>query len=165
MFAQHGQTLTGSSTECVQGVESTQPNARVSVVTWKPVLRVAIPKPDGGKRLLGIPTVVDRVIQQAIAQILSPIYEKQFHPNSYGFRPRRYAEMAILETLNHINNDYQWIVDIDLERFFDTVNHDRLMNLIARTIKDGDIISLIRKYFVQEINQQIRRWEIPIVFH
>lgn len=117
----------------------------------KPVLRVEIPKPDGGKRLLGIPTVVDRVIQQAIAQILSPIFEKQFHPNSYGFRPRRYAEMAILETLNHINDGYQWIVDIDLERFFDTVNHDRLMNLIARTIKDGEVISLIRKYLVSGV--------------
>lgn len=117
----------------------------------KPVLRVEIPKPDGGKRLLGIPTVVDRVIQQAIAQVLTPIYDKQFHPNSYGFRPHRYAEMAILETLHNVNNGYQWIVDIDLERFFDTVNHDRLMNLIARTIKDGEVISLIRKYLVSGI--------------
>lgn len=107
-----------------------------------PVLRVEIPKANGG-RLLGITTVVDRVIQQAIAQVLTTIYEKQFHENSYGFRPHRSAEMAILQALDFINEGYQWIVDIDLIRFFDTVNHDRLMNLMANTIKDGDVISLV----------------------
>jgi RNA-directed DNA polymerase len=72
----------------------------------------------------------------------------KFHPNSYGLRPHRYAEMAILETLRNVNDGYQWIVDIDLERFFDTVNHDRLVNLILRTSKDRAVISLIRKYLV-----------------
>ena len=110
-----------------------------------------IPKPNGGTRLLGIPTVLDRVIQQAIAQILTPIFDKQFSEYSYGFRPRRYAEMAILKTLEFMNDGYEWIVDLDLERFFDTVHHDRLMNLISRTVNDGDVISLIRKFLVSGV--------------
>lgn len=127
-----------------------------------PVLRVEIPKPNGGVRLLGIPTVKDRMIQQAIAQVLTPLFDKGFSNYIYGFRPNRQAEMAISQALVFFNEGYDWIVDVDLERFFDTVHHDRLMNLVSKTISDGDVISLIRKFLVSgvQVNGMIQNTSI-----
>ncbi|VNG99883.1 reverse transcriptase/maturase, group FT II introns [Streptococcus pneumoniae] len=112
----------------------------------QPVLKVEIPKPDGGIRQLGIPTVMDRMIQQAIVQVMSPICEPHFSDTSYGFRPNRSCEKAIMKLLEYLNDGYEWIVDIDLEKFFDTVPQDRLMSLVHNIIEDGDTESLIRKY-------------------
>ena len=112
----------------------------------KPVKRVEIPKPDGGVRNLGVPTVVDRFVQQAIAQVLTPIYEPKFSESSYGFRPNRCCEMAIQKALEFMNDGYQWVVDIDLEKFFDNVNHDKMISLIMKDVKCGEIVSLINKF-------------------
>jgi len=112
----------------------------------QPVLGIQIPKPNGGVRQLGIPTVIDRLIQQAIQQVLTPIFDPTFSDSSYGFRPGRSAHQAVSAAREYVKTGRRWVVDIDLEKFFDRVNHDILMSRIARKIKDKRLLRLIRKY-------------------
>ena len=131
--------------------ESIKEQLRTRKYKPQPVRRVEIPKPDGGVRNLGVPTVVDRFVQQAVAQVLTPIFEEQFHDHSYGFRSNRCAQQAVLKALEMMNDGHNWIVDIDLAKFFDTVDHDKLMTILGRTIKDGDVISVVRKFLVSGV--------------
>ena len=111
-----------------------------------PVRRVEIPKPDGGVRLLGVPTVLDRVVQQAIAQVLEPIFDPGFSPYSYGFRPGRSAHQAVEQSRVWLQDGWRWVVDVDLEKFFDRVNHDKLMHRVWRRVADKRLLKLIRAY-------------------
>src|SRR6266581_5870382 len=110
------------------------------------VRRVDIPKPQGGIRTLGIPTVVDRLIEQALHQVLQPIFEPTFSAASYGFRPGRNAHQALRQAQHYVASGKRWVVDIDLERFFDRVNHDLLMSKLAAKIDDARVLTLIRRY-------------------
>ncbi len=115
------------------------------------VLGVEIPKTSGGKRLLGIPTVIDRLIQQAIHQVLNPVFDMEFSEHSYGFRKRRSAHQAIQQSQSYINEGYQDIIDLDLKSFFDIVNQDYLMSLLYRKVKDRMLLKLIRRYLQSDI--------------
>jgi len=142
----------GVTTEEINGLmEKEWPRIKQEILDGKyrpsPVRRVEIPKPDGsGVRKLGIPTVMDRIIQQAIYQELMFTFEAIFSGNSYGFRPYRNAQQAVLKAQSYIHEGYEWVVDIDLEKFFDRVNHDILMARVARKVRDKKILLLIRKY-------------------
>lgn len=142
-----GMTVEGLGSYCEAHWKETSEALLTGSYQPRPVRKVEIPKPGGtGKRMLGIPTVLDRMIQQAILQVLTPIYEPTFSDSSFGFRPGRNAHQAIKQSEAYVKDGYDWVVDMDLSKFFDRVNHDVLMSRIARVIKDKELLRLIRRY-------------------
>jgi group II intron reverse transcriptase/maturase len=125
----------------------------------RPVRRVEIPKPGGGVRLLGIPSVVDRMVQQAIAQVLTPKFESLFSEHSYGFRPGRSAHDAVRKAKEYCNEGYNHVVDIDLAKYFDTVNHDLLIKILREVVQDEDLVQLIRKFLKSGVMKM--GWSVP----
>jgi group II intron reverse transcriptase/maturase len=128
------------------GWSSVREQLREGTHRAQPVREVQIPKPDGGQRALGIPTVLDRLIQQALLQVLTPLFDPQFSESSYGFRPKRSAHQALREARKYVDEGYGWVVDLDLEKFFDRINHDKLMTRVARRVQDRRVLGLIRSY-------------------
>lgn len=124
----------------------TREQLRVGIYQPQPVRAAEIPKPSGGVRELGIPTVLDRLIQQAMLQVLTPLFDPQFSDSSYGFRPKRSAHDALRQAKKHVDEGRGWVVDIDLENFFNRVNHDKLMTRVARRVQDSRMLRLIRSY-------------------
>jgi len=120
---------------------------------------VEIPKGDGRTRPLGIPTVKDRVVQTALKMAIEPIFEVQFRPGSYGFRPGRSGKDALREVDRLLKEGFTWVVDADLKSYFDTIPHDRLMALVASAIRDGPVLSLIEGFLRQDIMKEMARWQ------